>query len=305
MSKCYVLYNPDAGNGKCEAEIEKLCNEYENAVCCDITNIDDMPEFFEKLNASDEVIICGGDGTLNHFVNDIKNIVIKNDVYYFAIGSGNDFGRDLGKERRAKPDYKINEYITNLPTVTVNGQTRTFINGVGYGIDGYCCEVGDKIRAMNKEEHKDKNINYTVIAIKGLLGKYTPKNATVTVDGVKRTYKKVWIAPTMNGRYYGGGMMPAPCQKRVEEDKKLTLTMFYGTNKLKTLMIFPSLFKGEHVKYTKAVELITGKEITVEFDSPTALQIDGETILGVTSYTASVPAIQPCTENLKKTVVEV
>ena len=29
-----------------------------------------------------------------------------------------------------------------------------------------------------------------------------------------------------------------------------------------------------------------GNEITVEFDRPTALQVDGETILGVTSYTA-------------------
>jgi hypothetical protein len=38
--------------------------------------------------------------------------------------------------------------------------------------------------------------------------------------------------------------------------------------------------------------VIEGKEITVEFDKPCALQIDGETILGVTSYTAraKVPA---------------
>jgi hypothetical protein len=32
--------------------------------------------------------------------------------------------------------------------------------------------------------------------------------------------------------------------------------------------------------------LHTGHEITVEFDQPTPLQIDGETILDVTSYTA-------------------
>ena len=50
-------------------------------------------------------------------------------------------------------------------------------------------------------------------------------------------------------------------------------------------MIFPSIFKGEHVKHTKQVEVLRGHEITVEFDRPTALQIDGETVLGVTSYT--------------------
>jgi diacylglycerol kinase family enzyme len=51
-------------------------------------------------------------------------------------------------------------------------------------------------------------------------------------------------------------------------------------------MIFPSIFKGEHVKNTKYVTVLTGKNITVEFDRPTPLQIDGETVLGVTEYNA-------------------
>ena len=59
----------------------------------------------------------------------------------------------------------------------------------------------------------------------------------------------------------------------------------YGAGKLKTLAVFPSIFKGEHVKHTEMVKVLTGHEIRVEFDRPAALQIDGETILGVTSYT--------------------
>ena len=292
MSKKYFLYNPHAGNGKCKEEVDMLLANYENAECRDVTAIDSMFDFFGGLEAEDIVILCGGDGTLNHFVNDIEGVEIKNDVYYYAIGSGNDFGRDLGKDRASAPDYKINDYIVNLPTVDVNGITRVFINGIGYGIDGYCCEAGDALRAKNEAEHTNKPINYTSIAIKGLLFKYKPTNATITVDGVKHTYKKVWIAPTMNGRYYGGGMMPAPNQERLGEDKKLTVMVFHGTGKLKTLMIFPSLFKGEHVKHKEAVELITGREITVEFDRPAPLQIDGETVLGVTSYTASVSKVK-------------
>ena len=34
------------------------------------------------------------------------------------------------------------------------------------------------------------------------------------------------------------------------------------------------------------VDFFEGDEITVEFSRPNALQIDGETVLGVTSYTA-------------------
>lgn len=37
------------------------------------------------------------------------------------------------------------------------------------------------------------------------------------------------------------------------------------------------------------MEILTGREITVKFDRPTALQIDGETILDVTSYRATMP----------------
>ena len=151
-----------------------------------------------------------------------------------------------------------------------------------YGIDGDCCEVGDSLRGKS-----EKPINYTAIAIKGLLFHYKPTKATITVDGVEHTYEKVWLAPTMHGRFYGGGMIPTPSQKR-EDNTKLSVMVMYGKGKIKTLMVFPSIFKGEHVKHKDMVEVLSGRTIKVEFDKPTALQIDGETILGVTSYTATV-----------------
>ena len=90
----------------------------------------------------------------------------------------------------------------------------------------------------------------------------------------------------MFGKHYGGGMMPTPDQDRHSESGELSLMVFHGSGRIKTLMIFPSIFKGEHVKNTKHVTVLTGKDITVEFDHPTALQIDGETISGVTKYNA-------------------
>lgn len=163
-----------------------------------------------------------------------------------------------------------------IKPVTVNGKTYRFLNGIGYGIDGYCYEVGDKLR-----ETTEGNINYTAIAIKGLLFHYKPTDATVTVDGVKHKFKRVWLAPTMNGKFYGGGMMPSPNQDRT--GGKLSVMVYHNLGKLKALMLFPSIFKGEHVKQ-KNIAILEGREITVEFDRPTPLQIDGETILGISSY---------------------
>ena len=285
MSQYYILYNPKAGNNKGKIATEKL-NEYlpaESLEFIDITTLEDYTSLFDKLMPEDVLVVCGGDGTLNRFVNDIDGILPENDILYYATGSGNDFLHDLGKGPGAAP-ISIKEYITHLPTVTVNGKDYKFINGIGYGIDGYCCEVGDKLR-----ETTDKPINYASIAIKGLLFHYKRTNAVITVDGQKKQYKKVWLAPTMNGRFYGGGMMPTPVQDRLHNETVSTLVM-YGSGKLKTLMVFPSIFKGEHVKHTEMVEVLTGKSITVEFDRPTAIQIDGETILGVTKYSVAAAA---------------
>lgn len=282
MGKIIALYNSQSGNGRGENDAKKAKEFFPN----------DEVEFYDVFeNDKNEVIdkaqggpilLCGGDGTLNHFINEIDTDNIANEVYFFATGSGNDFLNDLGRKPEDGP-IKINKYIVNLPVCTVKGKTYKFINGIGYGIDGYCCEEGDRIRATST-----KPVNYTSIAIKGLLFKYKPTSAKVTIDGVTKEYKKVWLSPAMNGRFYGGGMMACPGQDRLEKDKHLSNLVFHDTGKIKTLMIFPKIFKGEHVKHTKYAELTKGKSIKVEFDRPVALQVDGETVLGVTSYEAHV-----------------
>ena len=288
MKNYTVLYNALSNNGNSKEGLKTLETLFPDAKLTyqDITKIKDYKEFFGKLAEGERVIIYGGDGTLNHFVNDIQGVDINCQIYCCAAGTGNDFLRDIDIKPGDKP-VLINPYIEKLPKVTVNGNDYKFINGVGYGIDGYCCEVGDELRAKSV-----KKINYTSIAIKGLLFHYKPTNAKITVDGVVHEYKKAWLAPTMNGRFYGGGMMAAPNQNRLNKDGTLSVMIFYGKGRLRTLMAFPSIFKGEHIKHTNMVEVLVGKDITVEFDSPAALQIDGETIKGVTKYRATASSLK-------------
>lgn len=282
------LFNPLAGNGKGAMAAEELMPlmKGDNLEFCDLTKIKDYKEFFEKAGDT-PLILCGGDGTLNRFINDTDGIELPSSVFYYATGSGNDFLNDVGKKKGDRP-FKINKYLKFLPKVTVNGKTSSFINGIGYGIDGYCCEEGDKKRNLN-----GKRINYTPIAIKGLFGGYEPADATVTVDGKTASYKRVWLAPTMNGRFFGGGMMAAPNQNRLNPLHTVSLMVMHGKSRLHTLRAFPSIFKGEHItKHKDMVKEFFGHEITVKFDRPTALQIDGETISGVTEYSVSACTMQ-------------
>ncbi|MBQ8881961.1 MAG: diacylglycerol kinase family protein [Clostridia bacterium] len=283
MAKYRVLYNPKSNNGQGETEARtvetKLNGEfyYQNAL-----EIPSHKEFINSIASDETVVLVGGDGTINYFANALYGTEIKPEILYYPIGTGNDFMRDITGAPTGDP-IRINEYITDLPLVSVNGVTKRFINGVGYGIDGYCCEVGDKLR-----EKSVKKINYTGIAIKGLLFHYRPSNATVIVDGKEYNFKKVWIAPTMKGRYYGGGMIPTPSQDRNNPDKTVSVMVMYGKGRLSTLIAFPTIFKGEHIKKTNMVSVLTGKNITVRYDRPQSLQIDGETVLGVSEYSVTV-----------------
>jgi len=277
MAKGYVIYNPLAGNGRAEEEAKLLQVVLdEDLEFYDMTRITNYAAFLSGMEKDDYLVIVGGDGTLNCFVNKTNGIEISQEIMYFPAGNGNDFARDIG----AKGDpVAISRYMKNLPSVEVNGKQYRFINGVGFGIDGYCCQVGDELKKTS-----GKKINYAAIAVKGLLFHFAARNAKVTVDGKEYAYKKVWIAPTMHGHYYGGGMIPTPEQER--SSCKLSLMLFHSAGKFRTLCIFPGIFKGTHVKHKNMVAVHTGYEITVEFDRPTPLQIDGETILDVTQYTA-------------------
>lgn len=88
--------------------------------------------------------------------------------------------------------------------------------------------------------------------------------------------------------FAGGGMIPTPQQDRLAQPKQLSVMVYHSPRKLQALMVFPSIFKGEHVKKEKVVEVLTGREITVEFDAPKPLQIDVETIPEVRAYRVAV-----------------
>lgn len=284
----YVLYNTGAGT-HCAVdgirEKMKSCFPGEKITFTDTVTLDNKREYISQIDASDRLVIVGGDGTLNRFVNAVEDREYAFPIYCYAAGTGNDFINDaVGVDSDGL--VMINDYIRALPLVTVNGKSYKFINGIGYGIDGYCCEVGDEYK-----ERTGRSPNYTVIAFKGLLYGFKPVCAKVTVDGVTREYKNVWMAPTMNGRYFGGGMMVTPAQDRLNAERTVSVAVAHCKSRFKLLTLFPKLFKGTHVKHTDVFEVFVGKEVSVEFDRPTALQIDGETVRGVTSYSVKSHAL--------------
>ncbi|MCQ2554320.1 MAG: diacylglycerol kinase family protein [Clostridia bacterium] len=264
----YYLYNPKAHSGAKFDFADDMNVVYGIGL--------NYQEFVDSMNDDDELVLVGGDGTINYFVNnvDVKNM--KQKIYVMAGGTGNDFFYDI--EGTFGNEEEITDLLKDLPTVELNGISRKFINGIGGGLDGYCCVEADRMR----REDPKKKFNYTALALKGILGAYKPVKAKVIVDGKVSDFDHVWIIPVMKGRYYGGGMIISPDQDRRSD--MLSLVAIHTRSIPGILAALLAVFKGEHVKYKKVVNIIYGKEIEVIFDRPCACQIDGETVYDVSSY---------------------
>jgi len=276
----YILYNPLSGGENAAEEAEMLSILYydDDIHIVDIRTIGAYTKFFSGLNSYDKVIVCGGDGTLNHFINDTDGIDIRCNILYHAIGKGNDFMRDIGETAGANP-VSANKYLRGLPYVYVNGKKYRFINSVSLGVDARCCETCGKLK-----RRANKPVIRKSVAAKEILFRVRPTSAVVTVDGKRYAYEKAWLASTMKGRFYCGGMMATPSQKRSAPDGKVSLTVLHSPCKLRALSAFLSIFKGKHIKRRKTVAIHTGHDIHVKFYKPSPLQIDGEMFPCVKEY---------------------
>ena len=274
----YILYNPKSNNENNDLNIIHGAEHLEDIGVKKICWLGlDVAAFCSELTSDDRVMICGGDGTLHYFANNTYGFDFPCPVYAVRSGTGNDFLTDIGQADNENL-IDVREYFKDLPEVEVNGEKRRFINGVGLGIDGRVCAEVDKAKKKT-----NKKVSYTPVAVKLLAFDYKRPNAKVTVDGVTHEYTKVWMAGTMKGRYFGGGMMVAPQQDR--ESGKISIMVMHGGSRAKTLGVFLKIFKGTHVKHKEMIDIFEGNEVTVEFETPSDMQIDGETVENVTKYT--------------------
>ena len=275
----YILYNPKSNSEHNDLNIIPGKAELERRGAKQINLLEEnVREFLGTLTSEDKIYLCGGDGTLHHFVNNARGFKFPCPVFVIRSGTGNDFLNDVGQTDPATL-IDVSMYLSDLPEVEIDGEKRLFINGVGMGIDG---EVCDGVEQYKKKT--GKKANYTAIALKLLAYKYKRPSATVTVDGVTHHFNDVWMASAMHGRYFGGGMMIAPTQDRTTG--KMSVMVMHGGSRPKILTIFPSVFNGGHIKHKDIVEIFECDEVTVQFNIPIGFQADGEVKPQMLTYTA-------------------
>lgn len=226
----------------------------------------------ENLNIQDYdgILAVGGDGTLFEVINGLfKNRQnIEKPIGQIPVGTGNSFIKDLG--------------ISNLEesiNVIISGKTReidlgefSYSKGKHFFINLLGTGFVSNVAYRAKKYKKLGSLSY----ILGVLEEVAVLRSTkieINIDGtlIKR---EAIFTEICNSRYTGGDMLMAPEAKI--DDGLLDIIILNKVSRLKLLSLFPLLFKGEHVN-DDAVEVFTGKNISLKSDKQLLLTPDGET----------------------------
>lgn len=271
----YLLYNPISSNNK---DILKKVKTFSKKMAKEgtsyLVNVLEISgkeeEFLLQRNENDKVIICGGDGTINTFINRVKPESIKCRIYLYTCGTGNDFARDFKKKH-----FEITEHLKNTPHFTINeGITHNFINGVGVGVDAVVCK--------SKQQYKTSGVKkgYLSIALSALKS-FRPYSLDIEIDGEMKHFENTWFVICNQGVYMGGGMKVTP--KASRNDEYLDICVVHTIGKKKIILIFPFIYLGLHTLFKKYVNIFKAKKVKIIPNGCSILQHDGEILENIKS----------------------
>ena len=123
----------------------------------------------QNLTVPGNLVVLGGDGTLNEVLEGIKHLN-KVYLYYIPTGSGNDFARGMGipyEPLRAFDLLKANSRTVpiDLGILQTDGKSRRFAVSAGIGFDAAICHeaLTSPLKAFLNRLHLGK-LTYLLIA---------------------------------------------------------------------------------------------------------------------------------------------
>lgn len=230
----------------------------------------------------DVLAVAGGDGMVHLGVNLCADT--KTPLAIIAAGTGNDIARGLGlpvHDPIAAADVVgsgIPREIDVVRHVDAHGDVRWFAGVLGAGFDSLVNE-----RANTWPWPKGR-MRYNLAIARELPG-FRAIPYAVTVDGVRHETAAMLVT-VGNGQSYGGGMRV--CPDASFDDGLLDVMVLHDISTLEFLKVFPTVFKGTHVRHP-AVEILRGREVTLEAEGIVAYA-DGERFLPLPLTLEVVPA---------------
>lgn len=283
----YCLINP-ASKGrrgiriwkKIEKDLKKEFIAYQTIIS---KSKDDVINAARRLTRDPEektIIIIGGDGTLNAFLNGME----RSDgisIGYLPVGSGNDFARGMGITNHYKEELDLilhdrqKRHICYGNISYKSGRNHRFFVSTGIGYDAEVCYKVNHSPAKKILNffHLGK-LSYLVLGLRYLFkAKTFAANLYVddqlTLEGDQFLFASFHVLP-----YEGGGFKFCPDQHA--EDNRLHICAVKGIARWKLPFIIPQALMGTHVN-RKGVHIFCCDHAMIQTNNPKYVHADGET----------------------------
>ena len=214
----------------------------------------------------DELIVIGGDGTINEVINNYHG----KEFIYLAYGSGNDLARSIKFNRNIEISELLdtNKYI-EYDVGVVND--RKFCSGFDIGFNA------DIIKRANSSKLK-KYLGKYIYLLQGVIGIFMLKKykAKISWDSGEIDTDSLYLLNIMIQPYEGGGIKFS--QTATGQDGKLHIMVMENMNILTFIYNYLCLLLKKHNKL-KRVKYLTANSLTITTNQK-YFQIDGELING-------------------------
>ena len=211
-----------------------------------------------------ELIVIGGDGTINEVINNYHG----KEIIYLAYGSGNDLARSI----EFKKDIEISRLLESKRFIEYDVgvvNDRKFCSGFDIGFNA------DIIKRANGSKLK-KYLGKYIYLLQGVIGILMLKKykAKILWDSGEITTDKLYLLNAMIQPYEGGGIKFAP--NATGQDGKLHIMIMENMSLANFVYNYLCLLLKKHNKMRK-VKQITTNRLAIKTNQK-YFQIDGELI---------------------------
>lgn len=270
--KVLLFYNPMSGNGEFVKNLDKIVERVQDAGYIlelyragDSLNFDDVMANLVEENYR-QIIVSGGDGTINICVNAMIKHNIHLPLAIFPSGTANDFASY----------FQLPKSMDKLLDIALGDKTST--SDVGKCNEKYFVNVAALGNLVDVSQKTDKSMKNALgmyayyLKAAGEVVKLKPIKIKLTTEDTVYE-EEMFFMVVMNGVSAGGLKKLSP--ESDVNDGKLNVMLFRKMPIIDFLPLFVSVIKGNHTDSKRVLNFETTK-LKIECDEYVSTDIDGE-----------------------------
>jgi diacylglycerol kinase (ATP) len=273
MKRCLIV-NPKAGSVAGVDELLKRCERLAPATVHVTTEAGAAEKFVAETarNGCDEIVVAGGDGTLNEVVNGIADQMDAVRLALIPLGTGNDFARCL--ELPATVEENIDIILAGetsaLDVVRAQSDWKRYFVNVSAG--GFSGVVNEKLTPELKQTWGPLAYIRSAAAALPELRSY---RTAVELDRGETVDVDLYNVIIANGRYVAGGLPVAP--EADVRDGLLDVVLIPAQTGSEIAFVAAQILLGKHLQ-NSAVTFRRSARVSVRSDPGMWFNVDGELV---------------------------